>query len=118
MTSSCWEDDDGFVDFVNAMVIRWFVHRLFSFAEATENSFSLTQIFTLRWQFRLCHRHRAKLLISIGNLHTRDRMTQRIMRDRMRLMRCARGAGKAGAGVGHWGVAALSYSEKYTEQVF
>ena len=37
MTSSCWEDDDSFVDYVNAMAILCFVHRLFSFAEGRFN---------------------------------------------------------------------------------
>jgi hypothetical protein len=44
----------------------------------------------------LCRRHRAKSLISIGNLHTRDRVAQRIMRDHMRWQRVSAGLTRVG----------------------
>ena len=44
----------------------------------------------------LCRRHRAKSLISIGNPHTHDRVTQRIMRDRMRWRRVSAGLTRVG----------------------
>lgn len=40
------------------------------------------------------------------------------MRDRMRHVRGTEGADERGAGVGHWGVAALAYTRSHTEQLF
>lgn len=78
-------------------------------------SVPILTIFTLRPPSDLCLTISAKSLICKANLHTRDRVTQRIMRDHVRHVSAGASVSKHGAGVGHWGVYALLYTTSHTD---
>lgn len=93
------------------------VHRPFNVVHYVKNGDRLDRKNTKKSLSDLCRRHRAKSLISIGNLHTRDQVAQRIMRNRMRWRRANAGLTRVGGRGPLGGGSATIYNEVHRRAI-